>query len=103
MSEQGFLKILGLDINDYYGIIENIGRMMNLSQGQRDNIINQGNEEIEPHLIGPFKELRKYLEYDRQAYLLEGLHYEEGPPIGLNLFTSAIFDYLSRSFPEDAA
>lgn len=87
---------LGLDFTDYENIAKNTKRISLVPKDKRQKILDRTNKELPPELRTKVHSLMGNMAYDRQVYRIAKLKYSQGPPIGEDLFTTAIADYLLR-------
>ncbi len=87
---------LEIDENGYNEISRNIAWVQNLTQMQRQNILERANKELPIDIESRVRKLIIDMANDRAVYKVAELKYHKGPPEGQGLFITALADYLLR-------
>ena len=90
---------LGISHEDYTQIAESIKEIGFFSQEQRDKIQEKAKRELSKKTLRQTHKLVVDLAYDREVYEIAGISYDNGPPEGKNIFTTAVDYYLLKKHP----
>ena len=90
---------LGIDHERYEELARNIGRMRLINPEKRQRILEDANEKLPKDIFSKAQRLITDLSYDRGVFKIAEIPYHKGPPVGENLFTTAVADYLLRERP----
>lgn len=102
MSEQDFLRKLGLTFEDFYAIARNIRRMKNISPCMFSGFKKEAIKRFQLDLPEKEEAIRKFvndLQEDKQAYSFAEVQWPKGLPTRETY--AAIYDYMLRNSPED--
>jgi len=88
---------LGIDIEGYEKLAQNIERMKSLDRGQRQEILEKAQRDL-PNIDDEVRTLLNYLYHDREVYKIANLPYWKGPPAEKErFFITGVADYLLRN------
>lgn len=90
------IKQLGLCADDYVSIAHNLGKVVEMSENQRQDIFDRANSDLSKEVIKIVMELPLEMMNNRDFCREAGLDYAKGIPVQ-GCFTAAVADYILRN------